>query len=925
VNTEAAARLENDIDGALFAGDLDRAEALADRYCQEAGQEPLPNDADQSPRFRSAYLAGQVALAAGHLQKALDRLAPLQTLTGRLGPELAARVRLFHAEALARLRRGPEALFFLDQVPADFLRRQPLLQLRALRIRLWQGEVTRLRVELDACASALQARGDSANGALLACEEGRAWDAAGDLARAQACWQRADHLSQSLDGDPIRADVLIQLARLDHLRGHLAWALDRFDAAHACAGFRAQRLEIELRRLLVRLDLHQWQQVRAAADHLLNQASVHPLPEEVRPLAGMIQALVADREAEDLTDEVRAFRQARQGNVDAARSLYLEALAAVQSPERQARRALALGLLAWSQDSHAEAQGWLRQAEELARAHDLPELLGEAVQARGEIAAVRDGDDHLARKLFEEAVAIAEVQAAQFGHRLDATTYRQRRGTVLRRLLRVAGRRNDPQAFFRYQELERGRLLLDLWQTDVPRSLRAGFFDDSDLGRLENQIAAAEQEMASRQPGVEELSNRRRTLGRLQEMRLQRDRLLEDYLRNHSRQGSALLPAFPDLADVERILPPRTVFVAPVVLDDDLYLLAARCDRPARVIRGSGSAATLLEAVAQWRGCLTSQMARYEAGLSLGRPERAELDERLTELWRGPLGDALDQALDPLGGRVDRLLWVPDRALHGLPLHALRRRGRYLVQEVEVVWAFSGAQIVHQARTRYQTRSWFRPAVVVTETPAVLPEAVSEGEGVAASFWWPRKLHGAACTRPALSRQLARARVVHFACHSHFDSAHPLAARVDLPSGEKLRALEWLEEPVAGLPLVTLSACRSAEVAPLVGSEVFGLVTALLAAGVRAVLAGLWPVADRPARTLMWRFYRARLTADLGTALAQAQRESLADSRISPLFWAAFALFGDASALPAPGRFWRWFARWRQQRHSGKFGDEAAS
>jgi CHAT domain-containing protein len=132
--------------------------------------------------------------------------------------------------------------------------------------------------------------------------------------------------------------------------------------------------------------------------------------------------------------------------------------------------------------------------------------------------------------------------------------------------------------------------------------------------------------------------------------------------------------------------------------------------------------------------------------------------------------------------------------------------------------------------------------------------------------------------------------------------------------------LEWLDEPVAGLPLVTLSACRSAKVGPLVGAEVFGLVGGLLGGGVRAVLAGLWPVADEAAREFMWRFYRRRLTADLATALAEAQRESLAGSGSSPFLWAAFALFGDPCALPAPRWPWSVLRRSRQRRHARRFG-----
>jgi tetratricopeptide (TPR) repeat protein len=912
-------QIEMTIDAALAAWELDKAEELAEQYRRSASR--LNDDAEpaRAPWFRAGYLAGQVALAAGRLSQALERLSPLLDVAERLPAELASRVRLYTAEALARLHRGPEARRLLDQVPEGLLDRQPLLHLRALRIRLWLGEIGRLDGELLTCSQALAARGDTANRTLLSCEEGRGWDAAGDLARAGQCWEEAERLSRGLGNDPIRADVLLQLARLDHLRGHLASALDRYDLALGCAATGAQALEIQLRRLLVRLDLGQWDQVRSAADRLLHGVPLDRMPEEVRPLAGMIHALLHDAAPVESSPEHQAYLAAARGEVDAARSLYRRALAATPSPERHARLALALGLLARTQGDRAEAQSWLQQAEEAARSLDLPEVLGRALQARGQSAAEWDGDETWARRLFEEAVLIAEVQARQFSHGSDAASYRHQRGSVLRQLLRAACRRGDPASVFRYQELERGRLLLELWHAEAPRSGPGVFFVSRDLADLESRLAALEQELRQMPATAGKGDQRQATLRQCEELLLQRDRLLEDLLRDRSRRNTSALPALPELTELEQALPAQTLYVAPAVVDDELYLLAVSHAQPARVVRGSGPGAGWLEAVERLRGCLTSQLARYRSGLPLGRDERATLDAELEDVGRGPLGDALFDLLATRSCRPQRLVWVPDGPLHGLPIHALRRRARYLIQDVEIVWSFSGALYVHQSRTHRQRRGRLRPAVVVTETPAVLPEAAREGQGVAASFLWSRTLDGAAATQEALHRHLAQARVVHLACHAHFDAEHPLAASVSLPSGETLRALDWLDEPVAGLPLVTLSACRSAEVAPLLGREVFGLVTGLLSGGVRAVLAGLWPVADREALPLMWRFYRSRFTQNLDGALAQAQREALAASDSSPLFWGAFALFGDAAALPAPRRCWRWLAHWRQRRHARHF------
>jgi tetratricopeptide (TPR) repeat protein len=908
VNRSDAVVFETDIDAALAAGDLGRAEAVAQDYCRTA-------DGDA----RAAYLAARVALDAGRLGQAVERLTPLLVVADQLPAGMSSRVRLFAAEALARLGRGHEARPLLERVPAAALDADPLLHLRALRVRLWAGEVGRLGIELAACSRRLEERGDMANLALLACEEGRAWDRVGDLTRAGQCWLRAERLlappARRDAPDAIRADVLLQLGRLDHLRGHLAAALERYEAALACALPGPQDLELELRRLLVRLDLGQWGAVRAAAGRLLADWPPERLPEELRPLAAMIQGLLDCSTPDGAADEFAAYQAAARGDTAAARALYKRAFAANPSPERRARLALAVGLLALGDADRTDALAWLGQAEYLARSLGLPEVLIQTLQARGQVAAEEGGDDALARALFEEVVLLTEVQAGQLPGP-EVLSYRGQRASVLRYLLRAACRRGDAAKAFHYQELERGRLLLDLLRTAPLRPRAVSLFDHPEVAERERELAACEAGLRDLPPGAEGAERRRALLRRREEAQLWRDQLFEEYLCDRGRGADAVLPAVPDLADVRRALPPGGLYVAATLVDDELYLLTAGREEAPRVIPGPGSGRALSDDLATLRGCLEGQLARYRGGLPIGRAERAELDRRLDELGRGPLGLALDEALK---ARPRRLYWVPDGPLHGLPLHALRRDGRYLVEDYETVWTFGGALFVHQAHTRGRVRRRFGPTLVVTEAPKVLPEAAREGRGVAASFLWSRTLHGQAATRAALRPWLARARAAHFACHAEFDGEHPLASAVTLPSGETLGALEWLEEPVGGLPLLTLSACRSAQVAPLAGSEVFGLVTGLLGGGARAVLAGLWPVADREVVPLMWRFYRRRLTADLATALAVAQRETLASGDSSPLFWAAFALFGDAAALPPPGPVGRWLARWRQARHARRY------
>ncbi|HKB37387.1 MAG TPA: CHAT domain-containing protein [Gemmataceae bacterium] len=898
---------EKAIDDAFSSGDIERAEALSADYLRAAGG---PVNWDPScPPFRAHYVAARVALGAGRPGRADELLAPLLACAPRPPySDLALQVRLLAAEAHARCGRLSEARQLLERVRADFPS-DTGMWLRSVRVRLWLREPC----DLDACASALKARGDRFNLALLECEKGRLCDRAGDLPGAEECWQRAAQLSVTPGRCAIHADALLHLGKLDHLRGRFASALERYDDAlrHTATG--AQTLEVRLRRVLVWLDLGQWVRARSAVEGLLGPPQ--EAPEEVGPLAGMVHALLKGGTPAGASAELEAGQLIASGDSAGARALYLEALAAAPGPERQARLALALGLLAWSQGDTEEARSWLRWAEGQARALDLPEVLARSLLTLGHLAAEREGDEEAARPLFEEAHILTEAQAALL-EPFAGVSLVQQRGGVLRHLLRAACRRaadgrGDPGLLFDYQERERGRLLLALLQT-VPATQHLPLADQPQVDELNAALEACQRALADLPAGPDGAVARRTYLGHRAQLLARRDRLFEAFLLDRRRPAGAVLPRLPTLTELQRALPPGTLYLAPTVAGDEVYLLAVTRHGPAKVFKGKGSADTLLRQVEEFRDCLERQLDRYRLGLPLGERERAELDGFLDALGAGPLGSALTRALKAQPSR--RLLWVPDGPLHGLPVHALRLGGRYLVEDHEVCWTFSGALFVHQARTRWRARWAFRPAVVLAERPSVLPAAQAEAEAVASTFWRGRVLPPET-DRRTLRLWLARGRVVHLACHAEFGDS-PLSACVHLPSGEKVHALEWLDEPVAGLRLVTLSACRTAKVGPLIGTEVFGLVTGLLGGGVRAVVAGLWLLGDAETLPLMASFYRHRLAHDLPAALALAQREALAQPEGSPLFWAAFALFGDADAVQPASRPWRWLARWRQRRHA---------
>jgi hypothetical protein len=872
-------RYEQEIDAAVGRWDLARAKQLADNYLAAA------------PSFQSMYLAGQVALLTGRFRRSAELLAPLVPEASRHKKVLGPRLRLLLAEAHARAGEAEEARRLLAGVPAAPLEKDLGLRLRALRVRLRvEGAPPE---EVAACAADLAKHRERENEALLWCDAGCARDRAGDLAGAEEHWRRAEQRGRGAGVRPARADALLQLGRLEHLRGRLSSALDCYAPVAGC-GLPGQLKEAQLRRLLVLVELDRRSAARAEAEELLPAGAVGTLPEVLQPLGRLVRGVLDGTGLEGLGKEAEGYEEAMKGRVAEARRLYIEALAVEAAPERRARRCLALGLL----EGGAEGEDWLREAERLGRKFDLSGVLARALVARGQRMAAC-GRDEEARIPLEEAVALSEGEG-------PSMTFRQ---TVLRYLLEAACRRGDAAAVLKYQERERGRLLLE-WLAHEPGRGDTALFDRPDWAVLARELAHCEAALRGAR------GEARRALLRTHAALLaSRDVLFERHLLERERRATGLLPRLLAARDLARRLPAGSVYVAPVVTREGVYLLCARRGEGTWLVYKPGYAGEVEveDAAAAVRVEIESQMDRYHRG----QPgDRARLDGLLGQVGEGPLGRALREVLR--GREVRRLVWAPDAVLHGLPVHAVRLEGGYLIERVEVVWAFSASLLVQQLRTRRQARGTWRPVVAVADARD-LPQAQEEAEGVAAVFLRGRCPTVEGSGRRQLRRWLARCWLAHFACHAKFDARRPLAARLLLPSGEAIHALEWLEEPVRGVRLVTLSACRAAQVGPVAGGEVFGLVGGLLGGGARAVVAGLWLLADEETPPFMWSFYRHLLREPLPTALARAQREALSDPEGSPLFWAAFALFGDPEAIRPPPFPWRWLASWRQRHHARRY------
>jgi CHAT domain-containing protein len=135
--------------------------------------------------------------------------------------------------------------------------------------------------------------------------------------------------------------------------------------------------------------------------------------------------------------------------------------------------------------------------------------------------------------------------------------------------------------------------------------------------------------------------------------------------------------------------------------------------------------------------------------------------------------------------------------------------------------------------------------------------------------------------------------VIHIAAHAETNTHSPLDSAIILSPGDgfRLYARNIIDVPLRA-ELVTLSACRSSGARTYSGEGMVGLTWAFLQAGSRAVVAGLWDVADESTSVLMERFY-AGIAA--GTAPAEALRNARLALRQTayskPYYWGPFQCY----------------------------------
>jgi CHAT domain-containing protein/tetratricopeptide (TPR) repeat protein len=294
----------------------------------------------------------------------------------------------------------------------------------------------------------------------------------------------------------------------------------------------------------------------------------------------------------------------------------------------------------------------------------------------------------------------------------------------------------------------------------------------------------------------------------------------------------------------------------------------------------------------------------------------------------------LNPALDELPSGVERLILLPDDALHQLPFGALRptegapalaeryelsvipsasvwltwRKGRPEPGEIPVLALADppppGAAGTVGPRLAARERS---AAFAAPLQLGALPHSRRESRAVVRHLGGGsvRRLGARASETFLKAEDLGRYALLHFATHAVTDDVNPERSGVLLAPGAPtedglLQIREIVDLAMPGR-IVVLSACSSASGTMLRGEGVMGLARAFFQSGAHAVVGSLWPLRDDEAADLFDRFYHhVGRGLSVSGALREAQRD-LIDGGAPAAAWAGVLVLGDGGLVPLPG------------------------
>jgi CHAT domain-containing protein len=265
---------------------------------------------------------------------------------------------------------------------------------------------------------------------------------------------------------------------------------------------------------------------------------------------------------------------------------------------------------------------------------------------------------------------------------------------------------------------------------------------------------------------------------------------------------------------------------------------------------------------------------------------------------------------------------IPDEAMYSLPLELLVEPDtrRYLTESgwknLVTEYAPSATvflqSLIHDEklankednRTTFVGDPEFNQATFgrLPALPAAKEEVIKSTQLYENNYLEHELLLGSRATKEKLLKATETTHILHFSGHAEESLSSPLNSKLILAGEDQLYAWEIYQQHFPKTRLVILAACSTAQGKAKAGEGLLSLGRAFLAAGVPAVVASRWKVADSPAAVEFFTTFHKHLIVGKNAvqALHQAQRHMLNHSNVEfhhPAYWGAFMVMGGSATM----------------------------
>jgi CHAT domain-containing protein/tetratricopeptide (TPR) repeat protein len=256
-----------------------------------------------------------------------------------------------------------------------------------------------------------------------------------------------------------------------------------------------------------------------------------------------------------------------------------------------------------------------------------------------------------------------------------------------------------------------------------------------------------------------------------------------------------------------------------------------------------------------------------------------------------------DKLLAPLSLNADHVVIVPDKALWGIPFHALSPDGKsYLIEQRRVSYSPSVSTLLDELTKPTPLRRSIQVFANDSFQDRYLTYVNREAENVARIFS-TRPLINA--TRRQFLDLAGGSDILHFSMHAQADQEEPLKSFMAFkPQGSdlgKITVEDLLSVRLKKQSLAFLASCETNNV--LNGEGLVNIAWSLLGSGSSSVISAQWEANDRSTGMFAEEFYKqhreGKSTAKALQAASIAMIRNKSTGSHEPYFWAAFFLLGD--------------------------------